>query len=89
MLRKLHPPLTLKFNFSIVSMQTLGDLSGLWSFHMFQSYVLLDNNASAPAVEKKFTGFVDKYIVNNPQADGKNDIHLQPLTDIHLLYYDL
>src|SRR4030095_4860683 len=69
---------------SIVSLQMLGDLSGMWAFHMMQSYLLLNNNVSAAALEEKFPGFVNKYIVNNPQADGKNDIHLQPLTDIHL-----
>ena len=73
------------FNFSsIVSLQTLGDLSEMWSFHMFQSYLLLNNNSSAASLEKKFPGFVNKYILNNPNADGKNNIHLQPLTYIHL-----
>ncbi len=72
-----------KFN-AIISLQTLGDLSGLWSFHMFQSYVLLNNNVSTQALETKFKGFVNKYIANNPQADGKHDIHLQPLSSIHL-----
>src|SRR5258705_1616312 len=73
----------LKFN-ALVSLQSLGDISGFWAYHMFQSYVLLNRNASAGALEKKFTGFVDKYITNNPQADGKQDIHLQPLNRIHL-----
>lgn len=78
-------PATSHFRFnSIVSMQTLGDLSSLWSFHMFQSYLLLNEQVSPAEIEKKFPGFVAKYIVNNPQADGKNDIHLQPLTSIHL-----
>lgn len=78
-------PSTSHFTFnSIVSLQTLGDLSGLWSFHMFQTYLLLNNQASPADLEKKFSGFVNKYIVGNPQADGKNDIHLQPLTAIHL-----
>ncbi len=78
-------PSTSHFNFnSLVSLQTLGDLSGLWSFHMMQSYVLLNNNTNPAALEKKFPGFVNKYIINNPQADGSNDIHLQSLTDIHL-----
>lgn len=78
-------PSTSHFRFNLlVSLQTFGDLSNLWSFHMFQSYLLLDGNASPAGVEKKFVGFVNKYIVNNPQADGKNDIHLQPLTSIHL-----
>ncbi|HEY6974949.1 MAG TPA: FtsX-like permease family protein [Chitinophagaceae bacterium] len=73
------------FNFnSIVSLRVFGDLSSLWSSHMCQSYLLLNNNASVASLEKKFTGFVDKYIINNPRADGKNVIHLQPLTDIHL-----
>jgi putative ABC transport system permease protein len=73
------------FNFnSIVSLQTLGDLSGMWSFHMVDSYLLLKNNTSSSSLEKKFPAFVNKYLVNNPNADGKNDIHLQPLTYIHL-----
>src|SRR5260221_1427117 len=69
---------------SLISLQTLGDLSNMWSFHMFQSYVLLNNKVLAKDVEKKFSGFTNKYIVNNPQADGKQDIFLQPLPDIHL-----
>lgn len=69
---------------ALVSMQTLGDLSNLWSFHMFQSYLLLNNEVAQPELEKKFAGFVKKYILNNPQADGSNDIYLQRLTDIHL-----
>lgn len=78
-------PSTSHFDFnSIVSLQTLGDLSSLWSFHMFQSYLVLNSNVKPAAFEKKFAGFVNKYIVNNPQADGKHDIHLQPLMDIHL-----
>ncbi len=72
-----------KFN-ALVSLQSLGDISGLWAFHMFQSYVLINNNASTQALEKKFIEFVNKYIANNPQADGKADIHLQPLSNIHL-----
>ncbi len=68
----------------LISLQTLGDLSNLWSFHMFQSYVLINNTASKAGLEKKFAGFVNKYIINNPAADGKQDIFLQPLTSIHL-----
>ena len=73
----------LKFN-AIISLQSLGDLNSFWAFHMFQTYVLLNGNASPKALEKKFGDFVNKYIVNNPLADGKCDIHLQPLSDIHL-----
>ncbi|MDP9230325.1 MAG: FtsX-like permease family protein, partial [Bacteroidota bacterium] len=72
-----------KFN-AIISLQTLGDISGFWAYHMFQTYVLLNNNVSTQALETKFKGFVNKYIANNPQADGKHDIHLQPLNSIHL-----
>jgi len=78
-------PANSHFTFSaLVSMQTLGDLSGLWSFHMFQTYLLLNNGVSTAALESKYKGFVEKYILNNPAADGKQEIHLQPLTDIHL-----
>jgi putative ABC transport system permease protein len=72
-----------KFN-TLVSLQTLGDLSNFWAYHMFQSYLLLSDKSSAGSLEKKFPAFVNKYITNNPQADGKQDIHLQPLTAIHL-----
>jgi putative ABC transport system permease protein len=72
-----------KFN-ALISLQTLGDISGFWSYHMFQTYVLLNNNVSTQALETKFKGFVNKYIANNPRADGKSDIHLQPLNSIHL-----
>ncbi len=68
----------------LISLQTLGDLSNLWSFHMFQSYLLINNTASKAGLEKKFAGFVNKYIINNPAADGKQDIFLQPLSSIHL-----
>ena len=68
----------------LISLQTLGDLSNLWSFHMFQSYLLVNNTASKAGLEKKFAGFVNKYIINNPAADGKQDIFLQPLSSIHL-----
>ena len=72
-----------KFN-TIVSLQTLGDISNFWAYHMFQSYVVLNDNVSAKEFEKKFVGFVNKYIANNSQADGMRIIHLQPLTSIHL-----
>ena len=72
-----------RFN-SLVSLQTLGNLSNFLAFHMFQTYLLLNDSSSASKLEKKFPAFVNKYIINNPQADGKQDIHLQPLTDIHL-----
>jgi putative ABC transport system permease protein len=69
---------------ALISVQTLGDMSNFWAYHMFQSYVLLNEKTSAKEVEKKFIDFNNKYIANNPQADGEQDIYLQPLTDIHL-----
>jgi len=78
-------PATSHFKFQVlISLQSFGDLSGMWAFHMCQSYLLLDDKTSAKKVEQKLVGFVDKYIANNAQADGKHDIFLQPLTGIHL-----
>lgn len=72
-----------KFN-AVVSLQSLGDLSNFWAYHMFQSYLVLNDNSSVTNLEKNFPAFVNKYIINNPQADGSQIIHLQPLTSIHL-----
>ena len=80
---ELPPTSHFRFDF-LVSMETLGDLSDMWAFHMFQSYLLLNDNALPGSVQEKLPALADKYITNNPKADGKNDIHLQRLTDIHL-----
>ena len=78
-------PASSHFQFSsLISAQTLGDMSNFWAYHMFQSYILLNEKTSPKEIEKKFIDFNKKYIANNPQADGKQDIYLQPLTDIHL-----
>src|SRR4030095_10604315 len=78
-------PTSSHFQFSsLISSQTLGDMSNFWSYHMFQSYVLLNEKTSPKEIEKKFIDFNNKYIANNPLADGKQAIYLQPLTDIHL-----
>jgi putative ABC transport system permease protein len=80
-----EPPSNSHFKFNaLVSLQTMGDISGFWAYHMFQSYVLVHDKNAREALEKKFPGFVNKYIADNPRADGKCDIHLQRLTDIHL-----
>jgi putative ABC transport system permease protein len=79
------PPANLHFTFNaLISMQTIGDISNFWSFHMFYTYVLLNDGASVNTLENKFKQFSQKYIDNNPNADGKQEIHLQPITDIHL-----
>jgi len=51
---------------------------------MFQTYLLLNKGTSTNALVAKYIGFVNKYILNNPAADGKQEINLQPLTNIHL-----
>ena len=81
--KKIPPSSHFQFS-SLISLQTLGDISNFWSYHMLQSYVLLKEKTSPKEIEKKFSGFNNKYIANNPQADGAQDIYLQPLTDIHL-----
>jgi putative ABC transport system permease protein len=78
-------PANSHFHFNgLISLQTMGDISNLWSFHMFQTYFLLAKNDQTKVLENKFKGFVDKFITNNPNADGPYEIHLQPITDIHL-----
>jgi putative ABC transport system permease protein len=80
-----EPPANSHIKFdALISMSTLGDLSNLWSYHMHNSYVVLADGVSKNTVEAKLKFFSDKYLANNPNADGKQDIHLQPLTDIHL-----
>ncbi|HUS02005.1 MAG TPA: ABC transporter permease [Chitinophagaceae bacterium] len=73
----------IKFD-ALMSMSSLGDLSNTWSYHMHNTYVVLSDGASKNAVEAKLRSFSDKYLANNPNADAKHDIFLQPLTDIHL-----
>jgi len=41
-------PATSHFKFQVlISLQSFGDLSGMWAFHMCQSYLLLDDKTSA------------------------------------------
>ncbi|MCW3106663.1 MAG: FtsX-like permease family protein [Segetibacter sp.] len=80
-----EPPANSHFKFdALVSMSTMGDISNMWSYHMYHTYVVLANGTSKNALETKLKSFSDKYITNNPNADGKQEIHLQPITDIHL-----
>jgi putative ABC transport system permease protein len=80
-----EPPANSHITFdALLSMSTLGDISQLWSYHMHHTYVLLADGASQNTLEGKLASFSKTYIDNNPNADGKQEIHLQPLTDIHL-----
>ena len=80
-----EPPSNSHMTFDVLlSMSTLGDISQFWAYHMHHTYVLLANGASQKTLESKLATFSKKYIDNNPNADGKQEIHLQPLTNIHL-----
>ena len=80
-----EPPANSHIKFeALMSMSTLGDLSNTWSYHMHNTYVVLAGGASKNAVQAKLKSFSEKYIANNPNADSKHDIYLQPFTDIHL-----
>ncbi len=80
-----EPPANSHIKFdALISMSTLGDISNLWAYHMYHTYVVLADGASKNSMEAKLKSFSDKYITDNPNADGKQEIHLQPITDIHL-----
>lgn len=69
---------------ALISMQTMGEINNFWSFHMFHSYLLLNQGISKAVLENKFKQFSEKYINNNVNADGRQEIQLQRLSDIHL-----
>jgi putative ABC transport system permease protein len=80
-----EPPANAHFRFDgLVSMATMGDISNNWAYHMYHTYVKLNSTRSKELLESKFKNFSGRYINNNPVADGKQEIHLQPITDIHL-----
>jgi putative ABC transport system permease protein len=73
------------FHYNIIlSISTLGDISGFWSYHMYHTYLLLKNPSDRSQLEKMFPAFAEKYVNHNPRADGQVKLFLQPLTDIHL-----
>jgi putative ABC transport system permease protein len=53
-----------------------------WFNHMYYSYMLLDENSSPEALERKFPGLILKHAGKEAQTALKP--HLQPLTAIHL-----
>ncbi|MDB5211732.1 MAG: hypothetical protein JWQ30_2559 [Sediminibacterium sp.] len=67
----------------LISMRTLGDISNMWQYHMFTTYFVLASGVGKNDLESKFKDFNTKYIANNSNADGPQEIHLQALTDIH------
>jgi len=69
---------------ALISMSTFGDINDSWSFHMYNAFVVLGGGASKKTFEDRLRTFSTNYLSNNPAADGKYDIHLQPLYDIHL-----
>jgi putative ABC transport system permease protein len=81
----LDPPEESHFHYSmLLSMSSLGDISGLWSYHMFHTYLLLKTPESRVTLEQLLPAFAEKHINNNPSADGPVKLFLQPLTNIHL-----
>ena len=73
------------FHFNILlSMPTLGDIGSYWSYHMFQTYVLLKEGQSAAELEKMLPSFAERFINHNTKADGAVNLFLQPIPDIHL-----
>ena len=54
-----------------------------WTSVFGETYVLLKPGISSPATESKFPGFVKK-IAGDNYKEGQYNLHLQPITDIHL-----
>ncbi|HET6996722.1 MAG TPA: ABC transporter permease, partial [Chitinophagaceae bacterium] len=54
-----------------------------WSQVFGETYVLLRQGRTAASTEPKFTAFI-KQIAGNNYKEGQYNLHLQPITDIHL-----
>ena len=55
-----------------------------WSWINFYTYILLSDGQSPEATERKLPDFVNRHI---GERDGRFDLFLQPVTDIHLHSY--
>ena len=56
-----------------------------WSANYAQTYVLLPENLTVSAFEKRFPEFVARHLGNEPARDYRHVLsRLQPITDIHL-----
>ena len=54
-----------------------------WQMRNYHVYLLLEEGVQAAELESKFSGFIDKYLMGD-DAPYSHNIHLQPLTGIHL-----
>jgi len=61
------------------------DIAG-WGSNFSYTYILMRTKEGARNLEKKFAGFLDKYMYQgeNISAQAKTILSLQPMTDIHL-----
>ncbi len=56
-----------------------------WKWSEFETYVVLDNSANAIELESKLSTLVEKYAGARLRGmNQREELHLQPLTDIHL-----
>lgn len=65
---------------SLENLPSMRQYDWLWPFYM--NYVKLKEQAKSQDLEKKLTGFVEKYFQRNDQQ--QSELLLQPLKDIHL-----
>ncbi len=91
------PPKNAHFDFDlIVSLKTMGDLTGEWTSNNYYTYLVLNPLVNWKELEAKFEIFIEKYIGPEIQQylgmslaefkaqGGDYGFSLQPLTDIHL-----
>jgi putative ABC transport system permease protein len=52
-----------------------------WHMRNFPVYVMLNKHSSPDQMKSKFSGFIKKYLSQNPEI---KDIHLQPLKKVHI-----
>ena len=89
--KDLAPNTHLKFDVLISTPTLYGRFDGAvaryktgWIRKDFYTYVKLVEGADPAALQAKFPAFVDKFKPELKDNGGRNDLHLQPLQDIHL-----
>lgn len=75
---------------SIISFSTFGEIRGehwfgAWGNLSIHTYILLDEENSAPSLQSKMPDFLQKYVAEAlEESNVRFDPYLQPLTSIHL-----
>jgi len=89
--KDLAPNTHLKFDVLISTETLYGRFDGAitryktgWQRKDFYTYVKLVDGANTETLTAKFPPFVDKHMPELKERGGRNDLHLQPLKDIHL-----